>query len=94
MKHRCDEFQSLVGDYSDLSALSVDERSKFDDHLAECADCLASLKGMVVQRSVLRTLFREPGTEPPLDEALVARSVLAMKRAAREGSTGKGERTG
>ncbi len=99
MKHRCDEFRSLVGDYSDLGALSIDERSKFEDHLAECVDCLASLKGMVVQRSVLRALFREPAfrepvAEPPLSEALVARCVLAMKRAAHGGAQEAGERTG
>ena len=94
MKHRCDEFRSLVGDYSDLGALSVAERAKFDDHLDECADCLASLKGMVVQQSVLRTLFLDSNGEKPLSEDLVARAVAAMRRAARDGASGTGERAG
>ena len=94
MKHRCDEFRALVGDASDLGALSVEERAMFDDHLGECADCLASLKGMVVQRSVLRSVFQDRGNEPPLSEELVRRCVAAMKRAARDGSQGAGARTG
>ena len=94
MKHRCADFRELIGDFSDLGTLSPDGRRMFDDHLAECGDCLASLKGAVVQRSVLRSLFAEGDEPPPLSEALVHRYVAAMKDAARGERPESGSRTG
>lgn len=94
MKHRCAEFRGLVGDFSDLGALSPDERRMFDDHLVECGDCLASLKGAVVQRAVLRSLFAEVDGPPPLSDELVRRCVAAMNGAARGELPESGSRTG
>jgi hypothetical protein len=94
VKHRCADFRDLIGDFSDLGTLSADGRRMFDDHLAECADCLASLKGAVVQRSVLRSVFAESSEPPPLSEALVRRCVAAMKDAAQGQRPESGSRTG
>jgi anti-sigma factor RsiW len=93
VKHRCEDFRGLVGDSSDLGTLSAQERATLDEHLGECDDCLASLKGIVVQRSVLRSVFREAGNAAPLPETFVVRCVEAMKRAATGGDSQSGIRT-
>jgi len=76
----CRDVAGFISDY--LSGeLSPEVRTRFDDHLARCANCRRYLRSYEETVTLGRHAFDEAGAEPALDvpEDLV-QAILAARR--------------
>lgn len=69
----CDQFRELIS--ADLDGeLGVDDTAALDDHLAECATCVAYQdQARSLRRSVRLDLAHQLGTLPPVDVTVAGR---------------------
>jgi len=76
----CREFVAFIMDYL-AGALSVSERQDFEEHLAECEDCVAYLQNYQTTVALGKAAF--PASDEPLPadvpEQLV-QAILAARR--------------
>jgi anti-sigma factor RsiW len=75
----CREFTDFLADYLD-GDLALAERSRFDEHLAECPDCLVYLRGYEQTVRLGKALCRDDhdAVDDAVPEELV-RAILAAR---------------
>jgi anti-sigma factor RsiW len=72
----CRELSEFLADYL-ADELGPDERLRFEEHLAECPECVAYLRSYAETRQLVKDAF-EDGPLPPPPEELV-RAILAAR---------------
>jgi anti-sigma factor RsiW len=79
----CREFIDFLMDYLD-GALGAGERARFDEHLAECPDCVSYVATYRAAVALGKAVFADPNeTVPETVPDELVNAILAARKSAR-----------